>query len=199
MYYDHGDHLLSSDSPLQQVGDTYCIYIYIYFICLYKFIYIYIYILDIYIYLYIFQCVRNTGKWADQSIVIIIIICNNYSRIYIIKSVFIYHLCFAVLSILHRDNEQRRRRRRRERGRKEKKQKTTFITTAGSVFQNKTYTSVWALCIYNTSLKVNNQTDETVNPTETTVPSNLGLYEISFNVLEPRKEKKLEVFHCRAK
>lgn len=42
---------------------------------------------------------------------IIIIIITIIITIIIIKSVFIYHLCFVVLSILpHRDNDQRRKR-----------------------------------------------------------------------------------------
>lgn len=43
--------------------------------------------------------------------IIIIIITIIITIIIIIKSVFIYHLCFVVLSILpHRDNDQRRKR-----------------------------------------------------------------------------------------
>lgn len=50
------------------------------------------------------------------------------------KSAFIYHLCFAVLSILHhRDDEQRT-----DKGEKNKNDTHNFLSaTIGSYFQNK--------------------------------------------------------------
>lgn len=73
------------------------------------------------------------------AITIIITIINIIIIIAVIKSAFIYHLCFVVLSILHhRDKEQRT-----EKGEKNKNDTDNFFhsATVGSS-QNKSYISV---------------------------------------------------------